>query len=309
MADLRSAISTGHYARKQIFSRDRLVAWSHARRFDTGVALAREFRGKRVLDFGSGDGTFLALTMMSDAAPAAAASAPRSRARSSKIAGAGITASRGCSSSRSSELDTRDQTATYDAVFCMEVLEHVVDWEPELARMARLLAPGGTLIVSVPVETGMPVVVKQTVRRIAGWRGDRTLSRDERRTRWPELPAAVFAGDRQHLVRPVFDTGSGPAHDHKGFNWMVLRERLRRQFVIERVVASPFPWLGPPTGDAGLVCRCRVRARVTIRSRWRRLRLRRRGLAQHGSHRRHADADAAARVGSGGSRPCSCVRR
>ena len=76
----------------------------------------------------------------------------------------------------------------------MEVLEHVVDWEPELAR-SRLLAPGGTLIVSVPVETGVPVVVKQTVRTIAGWRkighypGTTSYS-------WSELAAGVFAGAR-----------------------------------------------------------------------------------------------------------------
>ena len=61
MADLRDAVSGGHYAQKQILSRDRLVAWSHARRFDTALTLARNFSGKRILDYGSGDGTFLAL--------------------------------------------------------------------------------------------------------------------------------------------------------------------------------------------------------------------------------------------------------
>lgn len=243
MSDLHSAISTGHYARKQMFSRDRLVAWSHTRRFDTGISLAREFRGKRVLDFGSGDGTFLALTMMSDDAPAVATGAEltrevvddcRRRYRSEpRLRFLQI-----------GELETQDHAGTYDAVFCMEVLEHVVDWEPELARMARLLRPGGKLIISVPVETGVPVLVKQTVRRIAGWRkvghypGTSAYS-------WSELVSALLAGSRQHLVRPVFDTGSGPSHDHKGFNWMVLRDRLSRSFVLERVVASPFASLGP----------------------------------------------------------------
>jgi hypothetical protein len=55
----------------------------------------------------------------------------------------------------------------------------------------------------------------------------------------------VFAGPRQQLTRPVFDTGSGPFHDHKGFNWMVLRDQLERFFVIERCLTSPFAWLGP----------------------------------------------------------------
>jgi SAM-dependent methyltransferase len=256
VSDLHSAISAGHYAQKQIFSRDKLVAWSHSRRFRTGLALAREFRGKRVLDFGSGDGTFLALAMMSDDAPALGAGAElthevvddcRRRYREEPR----------LHFLQVNELDTPGHTRTYDAVFCMEVLEHVVDWEPVMAQMTRLLAPGGKLIVSVPVETGLPVLVKQTVRCIAGWRkvghypGTTSYS-------WPELLSALMAGSRQHLVRPVFETGSGPAHDHKGFNWMVLRDRLSREFELERVMASPFTWLGPRLAtQVWFICRVR----------------------------------------------------
>ena len=243
MADLNSAIRHGRYARKQIFSRDRLVAWSHARRFDTAVKLARAFRGKRVMDFGSGDGTFLALVMMTSDAPAIGV-------------GAEISAEvvDDCRRRYQDEprlqfvqvdaLNTPDHLRSYDAVFCMEVLEHVVDWEPELARMARLLAPGGTLIVSVPVEIGLPVVVKQIARSVAGWRKIGHYPGTTSYT-WSELASAIFAGSRQHVTRPMFDTGSGPTHDHKGFNWKVLRDRLGRQFVIDRIVASPLPLLGP----------------------------------------------------------------
>ena len=47
------------------------------------------------------------------------------------------------------------------------------------------------------------------------------------------------------MKRPVFEFGGGPAHDHKGFNWRVLHERLKQQLDVTRVVASPFSWLGP----------------------------------------------------------------
>jgi len=106
------------------------------------------------------------------------------------------------------------------------------------------LKPEGTLIISVPVETGLPLIVKQAVRRIAGWRkighypGTSSYSVGE-------MASSVFAGRKQHLTRPVFDTGSGPFHDHKGFNWMALKARLEKDFVVERVHASPFAWLGP----------------------------------------------------------------
>jgi SAM-dependent methyltransferase len=256
VADLRDAVSGGHYAQKQILSRDRLVAWSHARRFATALTLARTFSGKRILDYGSGDGTFLALAMMADSPPGVAVGA---ELLDNVIAD--------CRTRYSAEprmhfvqvksLDSPEHAKHYDAVFCMEVLEHVFDWEPELARMSRLLAPGGTLIVSVPVETGVPVLVKQVARTIAGWRkighypGTTSYS-------WSELAAAVFAGRTQHVTRPVFEFGGSPAHDHKGFNWRVLRDRLALQFEVTRIVASPFSWLGPGLAtQVWFICRLR----------------------------------------------------
>ena len=256
MADLRDAVSGGHYAQKQILSRDKLVAWSHARRFATALTIAREFAGKRILDFGSGDGTFLALAMMADSPPAAAIGAEllddvvedcRARYRAEPRMRFVQVAS----------LDGPEHAKRYDAVFCMEVLEHVFDWEPELARMARLLTPGGTLVVSVPVETGVPVLVKQIVRTVAGWRKIGHYPGTTAYT-WSELTAAVFAGPTQHVQRPVFDFGGGPCHDHKGFNWRVLHERLSRQFDVTRVVASPFSWLGPGLAtQVWFICRRR----------------------------------------------------
>jgi hypothetical protein len=106
-----------------------------------------------------------------------------------------------------------------------------------------LIAEDGTLLVSVPVETGLPLLVKQGARRIAGWRGLGDYPGTSPYN-WREYGASVFAGSTPHLTRPVYG-GETPFHDHKGFNWMALRDRLARCFVIDRVVASPLPWLGP----------------------------------------------------------------
>jgi SAM-dependent methyltransferase len=243
MSDLRNAIGRGHYASKQLFSRDKLVAWSHGRRFETAVDLARTFAGKRVLDYGSGDGTFLALTMMTADAPALGVGAEL-HAHTVEDCRARYREESRLKFVQVGELAASEHVGQYDAVFCMEVMEHVVDWEPELRRLKTLLKADGTLIISVPVETGLPLVVKQTVRRIAGWRkighypGTSSYSMSE-------LASSVFAGGRQHVRRPIFDTGGGPFHDHKGFNWMALKARLAQDFVVERVLASPFAWLGP----------------------------------------------------------------
>ena len=68
-------IRDGHYAAKQIFCRDGLIAWSHRRRFEVGLRLAARFAGRRILDYGCGDGTFLALLQATPSRPVAAVGA------------------------------------------------------------------------------------------------------------------------------------------------------------------------------------------------------------------------------------------
>ena len=127
----------------------------------------------------------------------------------------------------------------------MEVLEHVVQLDAAIDRLWRLLAADGTLLVSVPVETGVPLLVKQAARRIAGWRGIGDYRSTSSYT-LREYAAGLFAGETAHIDRPVYDRdGVVPFHDHKGFNWRALRRRLESRFAIERVVASPLPWIGP----------------------------------------------------------------
>jgi SAM-dependent methyltransferase len=238
---LDELLRDGHYAAKQIFCRDRLIAWSHRRRFETGLELARRFRGQRLLDYGCGDGTFLAMLEASGAASAEAIGAEldafqvtdcRRRLRSTGVRFVEIP-----------ELDAPEHRERYDVIMCMEVLEHVVDLDAVIDRLWRLLAAGGTLMVSVPVETGLPLVLKQVARRIAGWRGIGDYPGTSPYTP-AEYRVSVFAGSRQHLDRPVY-AGATPYHDHKGFNWMALADRLRRRFVIDETIASPIAWLGP----------------------------------------------------------------
>src|SRR4051812_38637391 len=68
MAELEEALSEGHYARKQLFCKNRLISWSHRSRFEIGLKLARRFQVGRALDYGCGDGTF-ATMLASNAGP------------------------------------------------------------------------------------------------------------------------------------------------------------------------------------------------------------------------------------------------
>jgi len=240
-----AGLRDGHYATKQIFSKDRLIAWSHRQRFEAGLRMAARFAGQRIIDYGCGDGTFLALLDASRHAPAQAVGAELDlfqvadcRRRLADRARLSFTAIAG--------LDDEVHRGAYDAVVCMEVLEHVVDVTTVMERLWRLLADDGTLLVSVPVETGLPLLVKQATRRAAGWRGIGDYA-DTSPYTWEEYRASVFAGRAQHITRPIYrpDGGGTPFHDHKGFNWRTLQDRLAAWFDIHEVVASPFPRLGP----------------------------------------------------------------
>ena len=147
----------------------------------------------------------------------------------------------------------------------MEVLEHVVDPAPLLAILSGLLSPGGTLVISVPIETGIPVVVKQLVRRIAGWRG---IGHYPGTTGYTplELLRSVFARSTQHITRPVISRDDGTTcHDHKGFNWRVLRALVKADFDLVRESTSPVEWLGPQLGtQRWMIARKRRSGRVKL---------------------------------------------
>lgn len=230
----------GHYARKQIFSKDRLISWSHRSRFDLALKLAREIGGRRLLDYGCGDGTFLSL-MMSQIDPDGIQEAVGAEVGMDQISDCRrrLGTLDGVSFVGISDLDRAEFSQAFDMVVCTEVLEHVVDREEALNRLKRVLAPSGHLIISVPVETGFPLLIKQTARRIAGWRGLGDYPGMSPYS-WGELLRSFFAANKQHMIRPIHGVPEGrPFHDHKGFNWKVLKAEVELNFEIQRMLTSP----------------------------------------------------------------------
>lgn len=245
-----AGVRQGHYAKKQLFSKDRLIAWSHRRRFEVGLGLARRYAANgRVLDYGCGDGSFVAMLVEGGSgAPRAAVGAELSEGLVEECRRR-LGGRPGLDFVIATELEGSEHRGAYDLVVCMEVLEHVVDVAPVVARLARVLAPGGRLVVSVPVETGLPLLFKQAARRVAGWRGIGDYPGTSPYT-FGELWNGLVAGARQHVARPVHTTADGTRfHDHKGFNWMRLRATLAESFGVEDVLGSPVAWLPPHLGS------------------------------------------------------------
>ncbi len=246
----------GAYARRQLFGGLRLLTWSHGSRFRVARDLVAPHAGARLLDYGCGDGTFLA--MVGDLFPNAvgaevdAALAADAAARFADTPGVSFV-----------HVDAlaAEPDGSFGAAVCMEVLEHCT---PDVAdrvisELRRLVAPGGVAIVSVPVETGPALAFKQAYRALAAHRGMEGY-RDRETYRPGEMLRMLFAGGGTAIDRPVYhsrfpDGRPNVYHGHKGFNWRALRRRLGAGFHVRRTVFSPAPALGPLlNSQAWFVC-------------------------------------------------------
>jgi 2-polyprenyl-3-methyl-5-hydroxy-6-metoxy-1,4-benzoquinol methylase len=99
---------------------------------------------------------------------------------------------------------------SFDRIICTEVLEHTTNPEEILAELARLLAPDGRAVITVPND---PLIeqLKGLVRRTpAGW-----------------------------LLRGRVNWGGDEYHIHK-WRPQAFREVLSRFFVVEQQRAAPF---------------------------------------------------------------------
>jgi 2-polyprenyl-3-methyl-5-hydroxy-6-metoxy-1,4-benzoquinol methylase len=249
------AIKSGDYARKQIYCPSKVVAWSHGSRFRLAAKLTAGDGTGRLLDYGCGDGTFIALTEGTFASATGADVDAKQlgdcRTRLGHLAGVRFVATR--------ELEDPVHCGAYDVVTCMEVLEHCVDAERVrvVGELGRLVAPGGRVVISVPIEVGPSLLGKQFFRALAAWRGHGDYRYRETYTPRELLAAAL---ERPNLARAEYtvDTPAGPSHycGHKGFNWRTLEREVRERFTIERRLFTPLGPLGPIlNSQVWFVCR------------------------------------------------------
>jgi 2-polyprenyl-3-methyl-5-hydroxy-6-metoxy-1,4-benzoquinol methylase len=235
-------MEVGRYEKKQLLCKSRFVAWSHRARFEMGRSLVQRFAGGQLLDYGCGDGTFIkrVYDLFPDAVGADLAADQILDCRRRFAAFPSL------SFLTIEELLTDIGEKRFDVVTCMETLEHCLPAAVEevLDNISRLMRREATLIISVPIEVGPPLIVKQTMRRFAGWRNWGDYKWTEQYSR-AELLKMTFATASTNIVRPIYGTqDSGHFHGHKGFNWRALEQRLMRQFTIRRKLFSPLNYLG-----------------------------------------------------------------
>ncbi|MEL6638821.1 MAG: methyltransferase domain-containing protein [Bacteroidota bacterium] len=120
---------------------------------------------------------------------------------------------------------------TYDFMLCLEVLEHFgpANQERMLGEMKSLLRPRGRLLVSVPIETGLPSLVKN-LRRLH-------LHPDHWHN-WANTWKCLWG-----RALPELRAVEGFIPSHIGFNHRHLEAIFSRYFRIVARHFSPFPRL------------------------------------------------------------------
>jgi SAM-dependent methyltransferase len=245
-------VAEGHYYQAQIANKNKVLAWSHHSRFEKSLGLIGQ-NSKRLLDYGCGDGTFLALAsdriVEGHGVDADANQIEDCRKRLGSLENLSFFVN--------SDLAGPQHDGQYDVVTCMETLEHCTEpvVEAVLADVSRLCAPGGRVVISVPVEVGPSFLVKQSVRAIA--RRQDASSYDVHEV-YPIRDAMKMLFARRHtsVERPLFGEPPLVGHTHYGFNWRRLRERVAHHLSMERTLFTPLGFLGGlVSSQAYFVCR------------------------------------------------------
>lgn len=113
----------------------------------------------------------------------------------------------------------------FDAVMCLETLEHVGDYRSALQNVVSMCRPGGSIIISIPNERGLPGILKYFARKLLRRRAYRDFFAHQSELKYIRhlFFALPIEGFRDRAT-----AGWGP---HLGFDWKVFREHLLATYV------------------------------------------------------------------------------
>jgi SAM-dependent methyltransferase len=132
-------------------------------------------------------------------------------------------------------------TGDIDLLICTETLEHVNDAAGEIAKLAAWGKPDAKLVISVPIEVGPSLMVKQVGRYLAnlttGAYGYELYS-------WSELTSAALFWDVDSFESSHRHVSLAGGKGHKGFDFRRVQRELERSCRIDKSLFTPFPLLG-----------------------------------------------------------------
>lgn len=132
----------------EYYSKNVAVRWLFGRRLAVASGYVASVGPKRLLDVGCGDGSFIARLAADRVA------VPELHAIDMNPAVTGLAARfPECRFSARDLMNTGFADTQFDALVSLDVLEHIKELDRALAELCRILAPGGHLVTSEPVES------------------------------------------------------------------------------------------------------------------------------------------------------------
>src|SRR3989338_5895650 len=124
----------------------------------------------------------------------------------------------------------------YNKIACLEVLEHLSQNEQmkTLKMLSGLLSENGKIIISVPIETGLPSIFKAFFRIFVTKNEKLSLA---------GIIKSLFS-IKQGRSWPIKIDGMDFISSHFGFDHRIFEESLYKTFNIENKCASPIPFFG-----------------------------------------------------------------
>jgi 2-polyprenyl-3-methyl-5-hydroxy-6-metoxy-1,4-benzoquinol methylase len=208
------------YYNRNFNAKNPLRRFAHRTRFKHSIAAIELIDQLSILDFGAGDGLFLnqIYALKSDAR--LIGYEPYLEAiEENKIA---------LIKDWSNILNHIETKGKFDYVGCFEVLEHYnpADQAEALKKMREAVKDSGTVVISVPIEKGLPSLVKNLIRRV-------NLPHSNHIFTISNILGSLLGKDLSHLRKePKY-------HSHMGFYFTDLEQEIVKHFVIKKKSYSP----------------------------------------------------------------------
>lgn len=239
MSLLKAKLPTG-YHEQTYASPYWIVRWPHQKRIKVGVDSLLDAKPQRVLDYGAGDGRVLIEALRAGLeAETIVAYEPVDRF-AQQLTDA---AEKAGVADRITLVMDYDELSnyTFDVILCLSVLEHMP--LPEREKFYRLCESSlsGEAVIDVPVEIGPTLAVKAIARQVL-------KGRDKEYT--PSQLARIAVGGKVHDPERFDPSHTGTwIHNHKGFDYRLLRREMVGRFSLSRNRPTPLRYLPAPLGN------------------------------------------------------------
>lgn len=215
------------YEDNTINSANPLARFAHRSRYGFSLSMIEGRNNINLLDFGCGDGTFLSNASNKENTNTYVGFEPYMESiikeKNIKI--------------YSNWNDIKNvviKNDKFDVVTCFEVMEHFSEERQKTAleNIKEILKEDGNLIISVPIEKGLPVIPKNLRRIAISYKGN------EKIYTFKNIVYSLFGIKSESLnsIRTGNDYLS-----HMGFYFTDLEALLKKYFKIESINYSPFP--------------------------------------------------------------------